>query len=186
MRRNGLNWKQEAAARGLLMAVSILAFVAPLRAQSNPEVKKPRLVVVSLKHKKLAVVENGKVKKIYRVAVGKSTTPSPAGEFTIVNKVLNPTYYHPGTVIPAGPENPVGSRWIGISQKSFAIHGTNEPDSIGKAASHGCIRMGKEDVEELFTMVEVGDQVEISDGDSAETAQLFEQETAVNDAATGR
>lgn len=186
MRRNGLNWKQEAAVRALLMTISVLAFVAPLRAQSNPEVKKPRLIVVSLKHKKLAVVENGKVKKVYHVAVGKPTTPSPAGEFKIVTKVLNPTYYHPGTVIPAGPDNPVGTRWIGISQKSFAIHGTNEPESIGKAASHGCIRMGRGDVEELFAMVEVGDQVEISDGDSVETAQLFEEKPAVIDAAAGR
>ena len=143
-----------------------------------------RSVVVSLKHKKLAVFEAGQVKKVYRVAVGKPSTPSPAGEFTIVSKVLNPTYYRPGTVIEPGPENPVGTRWIGISQKSFAIHGTNEPDSIGKAASHGCIRMDKKDVEELFETVEVGDAVEITDGENGDAPQIFEQAAASD--ASGR
>jgi hypothetical protein len=55
----------------------------------------------------------------------------------------------------------VGSRWMGLSLKGYGIHGTNEPSSIGKAASHGCIRMAKADLEELYAQVEVGDAVEI-------------------------
>jgi lipoprotein-anchoring transpeptidase ErfK/SrfK len=95
------------------------------------------------------------------VAVGKTATPSPAGDFKIVNRVANPTYYHKGQVVAAGENNPVGSRWMGLSAQGYGIHGTNQPGSIGKAASTGCIRMGKHDVEELFTLVNVGDQVTI-------------------------
>ena len=93
----------------------------------------------------MALIENGEVKKVYSVAVGKDTTPSPTGTFTIVNRLTNPTYYHKGLVIPQGPQNPIGNRWIGLSQKGYGIHGTNAPHSIGKAASHGCIRMGRKD-----------------------------------------
>jgi hypothetical protein len=105
---------------------------------------------------------------VYTVAVGKASTPSPAGRFTINARVSNPTYSHRGKVVAPGPKNPVGSRWMGLSVKGYGIHGTNEPGSIGKAASHGCIRMGKADLEELFAQVEVGDAVEIrAEGDAA-------------------
>ena len=125
-----------------------------------------RLIVVSIPQRKLVLMEDGAVKKVYPVAVGKASTPSPAGRFTINCWVANPTYSHRGKVIAPGPANPVGSRWMGLSVKGYGIHGTNEPGSIGKAASHGCIRMGKADLEELFAQVEVGDAVEIrAEGD---------------------
>ena len=128
-----------------------------------------RLIVVSIPERKLVLMEDGAVKKVYPVAVGKVSTPSPAGRFTINARVANPTYSHRGKVVGPGPKNPVGSRWMGLSVKGYGIHGTNEPDSIGKAASHGCIRMGKADLEELFAQVEVGDEVEIrAEGDAAE------------------
>ncbi|MGB7265238.1 MAG: L,D-transpeptidase family protein, partial [Terracidiphilus sp.] len=66
-----------------------------------------------------------------------------------------------------------GTRWMGLSIRGYGIHGTNVPSSIGKAASHGCIRMGKADVEELFSMVAVGDEVELIGKRDEETAQLF-------------
>ena len=99
--------------------------------------------------------------KVYSVAVGAAVSPSPSGTLKIVNKVIGPTYYHQGKVIPPGKSNPLGDRWMGLSQKGYGIHGTNVPSSIGKAASHGCIRMGKHDVEELFNLARVGDAVEI-------------------------
>ena len=122
---------------------------------------KNRLIVVSIPDRKLVLMENGAVKRVYPVAVGKPSTPSPAGQFTIVRRVSDPTYSHHGKVVAPGPKNPVGSRWMGLSAKGYGIHGTNEPNSIGKAASHGCIRMGKADLEELYTLVEIGDAVEI-------------------------
>jgi hypothetical protein len=130
-------------------------------------------MVVSLEDRKLALVENGQVIKVYAVAVGKPSTPSPVGEFTIERRAMNPTYHHDGRTVPPGPRNPVGDRWMGLSKAGYGIHGTNEPNSIGKAASHGCIRMGKADIEDLYSRVEVGDQVEIVGQRNDETAMLF-------------
>ena len=132
-----------------------------------------RVIVVSLEDRKLALVENGQVKKIYSVAVGKPTTPSPVGTFKIARRVKNPVYQHDGKTILPGPDNPVGTRWMGLSIKGFGIHGTNEQKSIGKAASHGCIRMAKKDLEEFYEMVAAGDTVELVGQRNEETAQLF-------------
>ncbi|HXX00482.1 MAG TPA: L,D-transpeptidase, partial [Candidatus Acidoferrales bacterium] len=89
------------------------------------------------------------------------------------SRVSNPTYYHPGTVIPTGKDNPVGTRWVGISQKGYGIHGTNVPKSVGHAASHGCIRLRNRDMERLFAMVRVGDAVEIRGERDEQVAQIF-------------
>lgn len=120
-----------------------------------------RTLIISVADRKLALVEDGQVAKVYDIAVGKQTTPSPTGELHIVNKVIRPTYYHRGIVIGPGKSNPLGPRWIGLSLPGYGIHGTNEPRSIGKAASHGCFRMRAAEVEELFALVQVGDAVEI-------------------------
>ena len=169
-----------AATMAVVLAVPATALSANLPAATNqtaknqvPAVATKRVIVVSLEDRKLALVEDGKVVKTYPVAVGKVSTPSPVGTFTIERRVMNPTYSHDGRVVPAGPNNPVGSRWMGLSIKGYGIHGTNVPSSIGKAASHGCIRMGKADVEELFSMVAVGDEVELIGERNQETALLF-------------
>lgn len=132
-----------------------------------------RVVLVSLEDRKLALVEDGQVKRVYSVAVGKPSTPSPVGTFTIERRVANPTYRHDGRTILPGPGNPVGTRWMGLSIHGYGIHGTNEPRSIGKAASHGCIRMAKADLEEFYELVAVGDAVELVGQRNEETAQLF-------------
>ena len=132
-----------------------------------------RAIVVSLEDRKLALVEDGQVKKVYTVAVGKPSTPSPVGTFTIERRAMNPTYSHNGRIVLPGPSNPVGTRWMGLSIRGYGIHGTNEPNSIGKAASHGCIRMAKADLEEFYAMVAVGDTVELVGERNEETAQLF-------------
>ena len=132
-----------------------------------------RVIVVSLQDRRLALVEDGQVKKMYTVAVGKPSTPSPVGTFHIERRVKNPTYQHEGKTVLPGPGNPVGTRWMGLSVKGYGIHGTNEPRSIGKAASHGCIRMAKADLEEMYEMVAVGDTVELVGERNEETAKLF-------------
>lgn len=154
------------------------ALQASVPAPASPKVPEfakatVRRVLVSIPDRKLALLENGKVVRIYRVAVGKSSTPSPAGDFKIVGRVSNPAYYHKGQVIGAGKGNPVGTRWVGLSAKGYGIHGTNQPKSIGKAASKGCIRMGKQDIEELFTLVEVGDAVQIRAERDEQIAAVF-------------
>jgi lipoprotein-anchoring transpeptidase ErfK/SrfK len=132
-----------------------------------------RVLLVSLQDRRLALIEDGQVEKVYRIAVGKDSTPSPTGTFTIRDRVENPTYYHDGKVIPPGPENPVGTRWMGLSKAGYGIHGTSEPRSIGKAASHGCIRMSRRDLEDLFAQVRAGDTVEIVREPNDETAAIF-------------
>ena len=132
-----------------------------------------RVIVVSLEDRRLALVEDGQVKQIYSVAVGKDSTPSPTGTFTIVSRVSNPSYYHDGKVVPAGPRNPVGDRWMGLDKAGYGIHGTNAPHSIGKAASHGCIRMAQPDLEQLFAEVRTGDTVQIVGTRDEQTIALF-------------
>jgi lipoprotein-anchoring transpeptidase ErfK/SrfK len=132
-----------------------------------------RRIVVSLEDRRLALVEDGQMKQVYRVAVGKDSTPSPVGTFTIVKRVENPTYYHDGKTVPPGPGNPVGTRWMGLSKAGYGIHGTNAPRSIGRAASHGCIRMARPDLENLFAEVHTGDTVEIVGTRDEETIALF-------------
>lgn len=154
-----------ARAKAVLAAVLLLAVSA--QAQTTN-----RRVLVSIPDCKLAYFEDGKLVKVYPVAVGKDSTPSPVGKFQIVNRVTNPTYYHEGKVV-TGAQNPVGTRWMGLSEKGYGIHGTNAPKSIGKRASHGCVRMGKKDLEELFELLRAGDSVEIRGERDEELAQVF-------------
>ena len=132
-----------------------------------------RRVVVSIPDRKLAVIEDGTTVEVYDVAVGKPSTPSPVGTFTIVNRVSNPTYYKPGKIVGPGRANPIGTRWIGLSAKGYGIHGTDAPASIGFAKSHGCIRLRNQDVEQLFARVRSGDVVELHAERTPEIAQLF-------------
>ncbi len=141
----------------------------------NPRAE--RRIVISLRERKLALLEDGRVVKVYRIAVGTPGTPSPVGKFKILNRVKEPTWYggsiSPGLVVPPGPQNPLGTRWLGLSLRGYGIHGTNAPNSIGKRASHGCIRMRKADIEELFELVRAGDAVELYASPTAELAKIF-------------
>ena len=164
----------------MLLAMTSVSAALQTSMPATPNTKTPefakatvRWVLVSLPDRKLALFENGKVVRTYRVAIGKTSTPSPLGTFKVVNRVTNPTYYHKGQVIAAGKDNPVGSRWMGLSAKGYGIHGTNQPNSIGKAASTGCIRMRKRDLEELFERVSVGDAVEIRAERDEQIAAIF-------------
>ncbi len=132
-----------------------------------------REIVVSVPDRKLVVMENGAVLRVFPVAVGADMSPSPTGSFQIVTRLAEPTYYHAGTAIPPGEGNPLGPRWVGFNKKGYGIHGTNTPGSIGKAASHGCIRMRNRDIVEFFSMVRVGDLVEIHGDRDAQVAEIF-------------
>ena len=163
-------------ARGWFLAAFILVLVNPMVAQtakSDDGARAPWTVLVSIPDRQLAVLVNGIVVAGFPIAVGADESPSPTGEFTIVNRVSNPTYYHEGVVIPAGKGNPVGTRWVGLSQKGYGIHGTNAPKSIGRAASHGCIRLRNRDMEKLFGMLHVGDVVKIRGERDEQIAEIF-------------
>jgi lipoprotein-anchoring transpeptidase ErfK/SrfK len=156
-----------------MVVTGVLAGTRAQAADTVPPEAVVRRVVVSIPDRKLAVVENDEIVQVFDVAVGAPASPSPTGTFTIVNRVANPTYYHPGTVIAPGPRNPIGTRWIGLSQKGYGIHGTDQPSSIGYAQSHGCIRLRNADVEQLFERVRPGDVVELHAERTTETDLLF-------------
>ena len=102
------------------------------------------------------------------VAVGQPAYPTPSGVFEIVNMQRNPWWYPPDSdwaagaePIPPGPNNPLGTRWMGISSPGVGMHGTPNPASIGYSASHGCIRLRIPDAEWLFQHVRLGVPVRI-------------------------
>jgi lipoprotein-anchoring transpeptidase ErfK/SrfK len=155
------------------LAAAILVAIAQVAAQnkaaaakqaSKPAAPETRRIVVSLTEHKLMLFDGDRVVKVYETASGKPSSPSPEGRFEVVSKIANPVYKAHGQDVAPGPKNPVGTRWIGLSLKGYGIHGTNAPNSIGKNASHGCIRMRNKDVEELFELVSVGVPVELIGG----------------------
>jgi hypothetical protein len=159
-----------------LLLAATLNFCAGIAAAQNnapAEPKPARRIVVSFPDRKLALIEGDRVIKVYDVAVGAPVSPSPSGEFQIVQRLENPTYYKPGVEIGPGANNPLGPRWIGLNIKGFGIHGTNQPNSIGKNASHGCIRLRNSDIQDLFARVQVGDKVSLVAERNDELARLF-------------
>ena len=140
-----------------------------------------RRIVVSIPDRKLVLIRGAQILKIYDVAVGKDSTPSPTGDFKIANRIPNPTWYGPGKIVGPGKENPLGTRWMGLGYRGYGIHGTNMPGSIGKAASHGCIRMRRNDIEELFSLVDVGTTVELRGERPQMLAMIFAVANAVAD-----
>ena len=103
------------------------------------------------------------VLKTYVVSTGANNS-SPVGVFKVTDKLINPTWYKAGAVVPHdSPQNVLGTRWIGITKKGFGIHGTVEPEKLGQQVTAGCIRMRNDEVEELYGIVPPGTEVTISD-----------------------
>jgi lipoprotein-anchoring transpeptidase ErfK/SrfK len=108
--------------------------------------------------------------KAYRIAVGRQGLETPAGEYDINDKQINPSWHVPnspwagslaGQVIPPGPDDPIKARWLGF-YNGAGIHGTDDIGSLGTAASHGCIRMSIPDVEQLFDLVPLHTRIYIA------------------------
>ena len=134
--------------------------------------------------RQLAVIDEGRVLKTYPIAVGARGTPSPDGDFVIINHAKDPIYRGGDMEILPGKDNPLGTRWMGLSLKGYGIHGTNVQSSVGKAISHGCFRMRKQDVEELYTLVQVGDTVMVRRERDAMIAKVFTAPTSAQPAVT--
>lgn len=107
-------------------------------------------ITVNTAIKKLTLFKDGKAFKSYPIAIGKPSTPTPKGTFKIINKAVN-------------PGGPFGARWMGLNAPNgdYGIHGTNNPSSIGKAVSNGCIRTYNNNVIEIFNLVPIGTIVTI-------------------------
>ncbi|HTL89244.1 MAG TPA: L,D-transpeptidase [Leptolyngbya sp.] len=126
----------------------------------------PVRLEIRLSQRRVNVYQGEHKVKSYSIAVGRPGWETPVGTYTVRQKIRNPAWVHPlksGETIPGGdPENPLGRFWIGFwtdGKNWIGFHGTPNPESVGTAASHGCIRMYNRDVEELFTKVSLGTEV---------------------------
>jgi lipoprotein-anchoring transpeptidase ErfK/SrfK len=124
------------------------------------------VVVIQRSENRLLLYEGDRKPRKLGVATGQPIYPTPLGQFTIVDKQLNPWWYPPdspwaagATPIPPGPGNPLGTRWMGLSSPGVGIHGTPDAASIGYSASHGCIRMRIPEAEWLYERVSIGTPV---------------------------
>jgi len=123
----------------------------------------PFTILVDKSQNTLLLKTNEEVLKTYIVSTGLNNS-TPVGNFRITNKLLNPTWFKAGIVVPAGsPENILGTRWLGFDLPGYGIHGTTDPGSLGKQVTQGCVRMLNAEVEELYTIVPVGTEVTIVD-----------------------
>jgi lipoprotein-anchoring transpeptidase ErfK/SrfK len=129
--------------------------------------KYPTYIVIDRTGYRLRYFQNLKLAKTYTIAVGQAGLETPAGQWDIQTKEVNPTWHVPdsswagdlaGTDVPPGPGNPLQARWMGIVGGS-GIHGTTDVGSLGTSASHGCIRMSIPDVEDLYDRVDIGTPV---------------------------
>ncbi len=145
-----------------LAALVFLLSLAPADARLNPDLASPS-IVLNLPSRTLEFFAGGSLVKTYPVAIGKPSTPSPLGSFAIFEKEVDPWWFPPrtGEVVPSGPHNPLGYRWMGFAPL-YGIHGTNAPWAIGLAVSNGCIRMHEADVEELYEVVPYGTPVRVT------------------------
>lgn len=120
-------------------------------------------IVVDKSQNTLILKAGEEVLKTYTVSTG-SNNSTPVGVFKTTDKLLNPTWYKAGAVVPSGSaENVLGTRWIGIDKPGYGIHGTTEPDKLGQQVTAGCVRMKNEEVEELYDIVPTGIEVTIVD-----------------------
>jgi len=123
----------------------------------------PFSIVVDKSQNLLMLKIKEEVFKTYVVATGLNNS-TPVGHFKITNKLLNPTWFKAGAVVPAAsPENILGTRWMGFNLPGYGIHGTTEPESLGQQVTQGCVRMLNSDVEELYVIVPAGTEVIVVD-----------------------
>jgi len=128
-----------------------------------------KTIVVDLSQRRIRLFDGATVEKSYPCAIGTPQFPTPKGEFEIVAKRFRPTWVNPGSdwakdmpkSIPPGPGNPLGTRALNLSASGIRFHGTENIGSVGTAASHGCMRMYRRDIEDFYERVEIGTKVYI-------------------------
>ncbi|WP_409275228.1 L,D-transpeptidase family protein [Neobacillus sp. SCS-31] len=144
----------------LLLFFSMVLYEAPALAAGSD------FIIINKSTNLLAYYKNSTLVKIFSVGTGRNPSLTPEGKFKIVNKIVNRPYYK--EKIPGGsPKNPLGNRWLGLNANgtwgtTYAIHGNNNPSSIGKYVSGGCIRMHNEEVQWLYKQVAVNTPVIIT------------------------
>lgn len=156
--------------RGTRTLVAKVNVTRPTVTTKEVASKYPTYITVDRSTFQLKLWRNLELEKTYTVALGAAGYDTPSGLYNIQSKQVDPVWTVPnsdwagdmaGQVVPGGsPENPLKARWLGVNG-SVGIHGTSESYSLGSAASHGCIRMGVDDVIDLYDRVDVGTPVYI-------------------------
>lgn len=147
----------------------LLAQENPLVTNNNTQNTKTQLtrLEISLSRRQLTLYQNNTLIKSYPVAVGKAGWETPRGNFQVIDMRQNPKWINPLTgeaILGGDPENPLGNYWIGFWTNGtnwVGMHGTPTPNSVGKAVSHGCVRMHNKDIQELFAKVTPGTPVKV-------------------------
>ena len=159
--KKGQQMKKVLLVLTLLIVIQIPAFALRPLSESYE-------LVLNVAAKKLTLYTNGEAKKEYPVGVGTSFTPTPLGEFKVVRRIFNPAWVNPyrqSKVVSPGTTNPIGQYWLGFAMnkksQEYGFHSTRDLSSVGKASTHGCIRLYPEDMKELFSLVKVGARVRV-------------------------
>ena len=163
-------------------APAAISAAAGTDVRADTESGAERLLVLDRRRRVLRVLEGDRELRRYPVAVGMPGWETPVGQFSVIEMAANPVWQHPATGqrFPPGPDNPLGSRWIGFhrdcrGRRGFngkehlevkgcvtaGFHGTPNRDSVGRAVSHGCVRLFDEDARELFDLVRLGTPVTV-------------------------
>ncbi len=144
------------------LSLSALPVPEPIFPETVPEIQ----LVIRLSERRVYVYQDNQIYISYPIAIGRSGWETPTGDYEVLNMVKNPGWQNPftGEVVPPGPNNPLGERWIGFwtdGENFIGFHGTPNAQSVGQAASHGCIRMYNRDVQDLFEIVALGTPVTV-------------------------
>lgn len=142
---------------------------APEAAIISPANVEPLRIKINIPSRTLWVYEGDRIIRYFPVGVGRVGFPTPTGKFSIIRKVEDPGWENPYLAsgkmrLAPGEDNPLGTRWMGFLRDSggeYGMHGTDNPTSVGKLSSHGCVRLKVPDAETLFEMVDVGTPVEV-------------------------
>ncbi|AZR73791.1 hypothetical protein BBF96_10575 [Anoxybacter fermentans] len=144
--------------RRLVFFILFLIFFCPIGIANSPELE----IRINIPEFILRVYQSEEIIYEAPVGVGRPGHETPIGEFIIINKIKDPTWYPKNREpIPPGQTNPLGSYWLGLSKKGYGIHGNINSTSIGSSVSLGCIRMYNNDIELIYHLVEKGTRVKI-------------------------
>ncbi|MFD2445978.1 L,D-transpeptidase [Bacillus sp. CGMCC 1.16607] len=147
-------------------AFVLTLFLSPIWPLGQNPMPGDPFVIVNKQKNEMAFINENRVQTVISVATGKTEDLTPEGLFTITVKAINP-YYRKKDIPGGSPDNPLGTRWIGFDAKdsdgrTYGIHGTNQPESIGKNVSQGCIRMQNEAVESLYDFIPLGTKIVVT------------------------
>ena len=149
-----------------MLAILILVASPIWPIGENPTNGDP-FVIVNVHTNQLAFIHDGLIQEVLPAATGKQHTQTPLGMFTITVKAEQP-YYRKKNIPGGHSDNPLGSRWIGFDAldtegRTYGVHGTNRPNSVGYAVTSGCIRLTNQNIERLYNQIPIGTKILITE-----------------------